>query len=177
MEFIEVEYAQGLEPLEKLLSGVKRSGDFFVKGAMELPMPKVDIEGIGTLSFPVPDEQIAAIIGRAERAPYGRGEKTIVDTSVRQVWQFAPAKIRITGKSWASNFDSILSKVSAGLGCEGVTVSAELYKLLVYDKDGFFLPHRDTEKTDGSVRSRDGCSSSARTDACRAESHHGSIRQ
>jgi hypothetical protein len=28
-------------------------------------------------------------------------------------------------------------------------VSAELYKLLVYEREGFFLPHRDTEKTGG----------------------------
>jgi hypothetical protein len=39
--------------------------------------------------------------------------------------------------------------MSAGLGCDRGKVSAELYKLLVYDRDGFFLAHRDTEKTDG----------------------------
>ena len=149
LEFIELEYNQDLKPLETVLSGVERHGDFFVSGAMEMPMPKVDVEGVGALSFPVPEEQIAAIVRRAERAPYGRGEKTIVDTSVRKVWQIAPGKVRIGGKSWAANFETILSKVSAGLGCEGVGVSAELYKLLVYDREGFFLAHRDTEKTDG----------------------------
>ena len=61
----------------------------------------------------------------------------------------AAANVRIGGKSWAANFETILSKVKADLGCEGVAVSAELYKLLVYDRDGFFLPRRDTEKTDG----------------------------
>lgn len=114
-----------------------------------MPMPKVDVEDAGTLSFPVPDAQIAAIVRRAERAPYGRGDRTIVDTSVRKVWQIAPSKVRIAGKSWEANFETILSKVRAGLGCEGMSVSADLYKLLVYDRDGFFLPHRDTEKTVG----------------------------
>jgi len=149
LKFIEVEYNQDLKPLETALSGVKRPGDFFVSGAMEMPMPKVKVQGAGTLSFPVPDAQVAAIVKRAERAPYGRGEKTIVDTSVRKVWQVAPNKVRIDGKSWAASFETILSKVRAGLGCEGGAVSADLYKLLVYDRDGFFLPHRDTEKTDG----------------------------
>jgi hypothetical protein len=37
----------------------------------------------------------------------------------------------------------------SGLGCGNASVSAELYKLLVYDRDGFFLEHRDSEKTDG----------------------------
>jgi hypothetical protein len=82
------------KPLEAVLSGVKQPGDFFVCGAMEIPMPKVEVDGAGTLSFPVPDAQIDALVRVAQRAPYGRGEETIV-------------------------------------------VSAELYKLLVYDRGGF----------------------------------------
>ena len=39
--------------------------------------------------------------------------------------------------------------MKAGLGCDDAIVSAELYKLLVYDRGGFFLAHRDTEKADG----------------------------
>ncbi len=149
LEFIEVKYNEDLKPLEIVLSGVKRPGDFFVSGVLEMPMPQIAVEGIGTLSFPIPDDQIAALLRHSERAPYGRGRKTIVDTSVRKVWQIAPDKVRIGGKSWAANFGNILSQVSAGLGCVGAIVSAELYKLLVYDRGGFFLPHRDTEKTDG----------------------------
>jgi hypothetical protein len=149
LEYIEIEYNQELKPLEAVLSGVKQPGDFFVSGTVEMPMPRVEVEGAGTLSFPVPDAQIASIVRRAERAPYGRGRETVVDTSVRNVWQIAPAKTKIGGKSWAANFETILSKVRAGLGCEDASFSAELYKLLVYDRGGFFLAHRDTEKTRG----------------------------
>lgn len=149
MQNIEIEYSQELKPLEAVMSGVKQPGDFFVCGAMEMPMPRVEVDGAGTLSFPVPDAQIAALVRLAQRAPYGRGEETIVDTSIRNVWQIAPGKVNIAGKSWAANFENILSKVKAGLGCDDASVSAELYKLLVYDRGGFFLSHRDTEKTDG----------------------------
>ena len=75
---IRVEYNQDLKPLEELLSGVKRAGDFFVSGAAEIPMPKVEVEGVGVLSFPVPPTQVAALIQQATRAPYGRGEETIL---------------------------------------------------------------------------------------------------
>jgi hypothetical protein len=149
VKFIEVEYNPDLKPLETVLSAVKQPGDFFVSGAIEMPMPKVEVEGAGTLSLPVPDSQIAMLIRQAERAPYGRGNETILDTAVRKVWQIASAKVRIGGKSWAANFETILSKVSAGLGCDGMAISVEFYKLLVYDLDGFFIPHRDTEKADG----------------------------
>ena len=149
MEHIEIEYNQELKQLEAVLSEVKQPGDFFVCGAMEIPMPRVEIGGAGTLSFPVPDGQIAALVREARRAPYGRGQETIVDTSVRNVWQIGAEKIKIEGKSWEANFENILAKAKAGLGCGDAIVTAELYKLLVYDCGGFFLPHRDTEKTDG----------------------------
>ena len=58
-------------------------------------MPKVEVEGAGTLSLPVPDSQIATLIRQAERAPYGRGNETIVDAAVRKVWQIAFAKVAL----------------------------------------------------------------------------------
>lgn len=149
MKFIEVEYNRELKPLEAILSDVTHPGDFFIDGVVEIPMPRVEVEGAGTLSFPIPRPQIEAMVRQATLAPYGRGEETIVDTSVRNVWQISPGAVRISGKSWAANFANILSTVTTGLGCHDVEVSAELYKLLVYDPGGFFLAHRDTEKTAG----------------------------
>jgi hypothetical protein len=145
---IQIEYNCDLKPLEKLLSDVERSGDFFVSGAMEIPMPKVEVEGVGVLSFPVPATQVSALIQQASRAPYGRGEATILDESVRKVWQLPPNKVLLGGKSWAVNFEGILKQAAIGLGCEATAVAAELYKLLVYDEGGFFLAHRDTEKVE-----------------------------
>lgn len=145
----QIEYYDGLKELEKLLSRIQRPGDFYVNGVVEVPMPKVEIKGVGVLSFPVPEEQIKRIVQHAERAPYGRGDETILDESVRKVWQLPPSAVRITGKSWEQSFHTIMSHVARGLGCKESEVSAELYKLLVYDKGGFFLAHRDTEKADG----------------------------
>ena len=65
------------------------------------------------------------------------------------MWQISSGKIKVGGKSWSANFENILSNMKTGLGCDDAIVTAELYKLLVYDRGGFFLTHRDTEKTDG----------------------------
>jgi hypothetical protein len=46
LQYIEIEYNQELKPLEAVLSGVKQPGDFFVCGAMEMPMPRVEVEGV-----------------------------------------------------------------------------------------------------------------------------------
>jgi hypothetical protein len=146
---IKVPYNHDLKALEGVLAAVQRPGDFFVRGALEAPMPRVEIDGAGVISFPIQHSQIQDIIKHAERAPYGRGGETILDTSVRNTWQLAPVKVRIGGKSWERSFQHILSTVTDGLGCSGMNVSAEFYKLLIYEEGGFFLPHRDTEKTDG----------------------------
>jgi hypothetical protein len=138
-----------LQSFERLLARVRRPGDFFAHGSLEVPMPRVAVDGVGVLSFPVPQAQVREVIIQCERAPCGRGEETVLDTSVRRVWQLGPSKFTVGGKSWPRTFEQILSATAAGLGCAGANVSAELYKLLVYDKGAFFKAHRDTEKTDG----------------------------
>ena len=146
---IEVPYNDTLQPLERILEGVQRPGDCFVHGSLEAPLPRIEVEGVGVLSFPVPEAQAQALIAHSERAPYGRGAETLLDTSVRKVWQLAPSKLTMGGKSWPRIFEQILSAVAAGLGCDEANVSAELYKLLVYDAGAFFKAHRDTEKAEG----------------------------
>ena len=149
MECIEIEYNTELKPLEAILEDVRHPGDFYSAGVVEIPMPLVEVKGVGPLSFPIPRPQIEAMVQQATQAPYGRGEETIVDTSVRNVWQIPPSGVKIGGKSWEASFGQILLQVTAGLGCQNAVVSAELYKLLIYDRGGFFLAHRDTEKTEG----------------------------
>lgn len=94
---IEVRYNDDLEPLRRALAGVRRPEDFFVQGSCEAPMPPIVVRGAGLLSFPVPSVQIEAVVAQGERAPYGRGRETVLDTSTRKVWQLAPSQIDIGG--------------------------------------------------------------------------------
>src|SRR5260221_2604602 len=105
---VDITYNEKLAPLEKLLAGVKRAGDFLGRDTVEVPLPKVEVTGVGMLSFPVPEEQARKLIEHAERAPYGRGSETVLDTSVRRVWQLPAGKVRISGRSWGENFKHIL---------------------------------------------------------------------
>ena len=92
--------------------------------------------------------QAEQLIAVAERAPYGRGEQTLVDTEVRRTWQIGTDRVHIQGRSWAHTVEAIVARAAAGLGVSE-PVSAELYKLLVYDAGSFFVRHRDTEKASG----------------------------
>ena len=83
---IEIEYAADRQRLQKLLQSVDRPGGFCAHGRTYAAMPVVEVEGAGTLSFPVPPSQIRELLHAAERAPYGKGTETLVDASVRDCW-------------------------------------------------------------------------------------------
>ena len=53
------------------------------------------------------------------------------------------------GTEWASYVDEITSKACNSLGVPPKAVTAELYKLVLYEAGSFFVPHRDTEKANG----------------------------
>ena len=92
--------------------------------------------------------QARQLIKAATRAPYGRGSDTVVDTNVRRTWQIEADRVRVGGKHWSNSLDGIVARVAEGLGLTE-PVTAEFYKLLVYDKGSFFVSHRDTEKVPG----------------------------
>ena len=133
------------------LASVERIGDYHVRGRLVAPPPWLQVDGVGTIAFPVQEAQVGSLVGAAERAPYGRGPETVLDTSVRDCWQIGAEKVLLRSPVWQETLQSILARVSEGLGYPADRLEARLYKLLVYERGGFFAPHRDSEKTDGMV--------------------------
>jgi len=136
------------QDLAALLHQVRRPGSFYVSGSVDIHTPRVEVEGVGTLALPLLPVQAVQILEVAERAPYGRGSATLVDTEVRRTWQVDAGRVRIGGRYWEQELARVLERVTVGLGVSG-RVRAELYKLLVYDAGSFFVVHRDTEKAPG----------------------------
>ena len=74
--------------LSDLLQSVDRPGDYCVGGKLYVPMPRITLDRVGTLSFPVPQVQIDALIDVAERAPCGIGTKALMDSTIHDdCWQ------------------------------------------------------------------------------------------
>ncbi len=134
--------------LDALLERVDAPGEFYAAGEVLTPLPMVEVEGLGALSFPLREEQARQLIALASRAPYGRGAQTLVDTEVRSSWQLSPSLITIEDDVWQPTLDELVARAKRTLGVE-VAVSAELYKMLIYEEGGFFKEHRDSEKTPG----------------------------
>jgi hypothetical protein len=72
--------------LAAVLSTVRRPGDFFVSGTTELLAPLLEVDGVGPIALPLLPVQADELVAVAQRAPYGRGKETLVDTAVRRTW-------------------------------------------------------------------------------------------
>ena len=134
--------------LATILETVARPGDFYATGTTAVYAPGVEVEGGGVVALPLLPAQAAQLIAVAERAPFGRGEETVVDTTVRRVWQIRAERVRFAGRHWEQSLGSIVARAAEGLGVSD-PVEAQFYKLLVYDEGSFFVGHRDTEKAPG----------------------------
>lgn len=139
------------DELLKALGKVDRPSAFCTSGDMPLTMPGLKVDGLGVLSLPLGKTQARKLIKQCRQAPYGKGTETLVDTDVRRTWELDPDQFQLTNPKWEELVEEIVANVQHELGLEERKLTAHLYKLLVYEKGGFFLPHRDGEKLDRMV--------------------------
>ncbi len=116
---------------------------------MDLDAVVVDVAGVGRLGTPVPPAQARKLIALAAPAPFGRGEETLHDESVRDTWQVPTDLVTV---DFGDHLGELLEAARDMLGMpEGSSLSMDLHSLLVYEKGQFFLPHQDSEKDDTMV--------------------------
>jgi predicted 2-oxoglutarate/Fe(II)-dependent dioxygenase YbiX len=139
------------QQLHSALSKAHHAGSFCVQGSALPLLSGLEIDGVGSVVFPIRGEMALAIKRRCKQAPYGRGAQTIVDTNVRRVWQLEPSQFRLTGPEWSNFLEATLETVGEELGLGSRSLKAHLYNLLLYEKGSFFLPHRDGERLDRMV--------------------------
>ncbi|KAL1736100.1 hypothetical protein EV714DRAFT_266946 [Schizophyllum commune] len=142
----------------------------FSKTYPDAPNPGLNLlaNNIGRIGLPLNEREAKVIISGCKQAPFGKGERTVVDTQVRDTWEMDSSEVRdilshhaqLTGNlvdqvrfinpEWKTYMQKVLTEVCAALGVN-MAVSqprTELYKLLLYETDSHFLPHVDTEKVD-----------------------------
>ncbi|CAE7508737.1 unnamed protein product [Symbiodinium natans] len=98
------------------------------------------LEGLTSLR----SSDIEMLLEKCQQAPCGKGEKTVVDVSVRRVMQTVEV-----GVQWPE-LPSVLQEVEQQL-FPGTVLRAELDKLLIYRPGDFFKEHRDSKRYDDHV--------------------------
>jgi hypothetical protein len=139
------------EELSEVLEKIDRPGSFCVSGGAPTVLPGLEVEGLGPIGLPLTARQAKELKSRCEQAPYGKGEETLVDTSVRNVWRMKPEHFTLTNPDWEKFLRQTVKRVQEELGLEKQKLESHLYELLLYEPGSFFLPHRDGEKLDRMV--------------------------
>ncbi len=116
-------------------------------------IPRMNIDGIGQIAYPLSKQQANAIIENKKicsLAPFGLNLDTIVDTNVRKAWQIDPMYIHLNQDWLTTQLPKIVKTCASKLGIiEQTEVEAHFYKLLLYEEGGHFKRHKDTEKEVG----------------------------
>lgn len=132
-----------------ILKTVESGTSFCVSGSLPMLLPGLTIEGLGELSLPINDTIYQELLKFSTQAPFGKGSKTITDTSVRSSQELDAAKISFKNPAWEKVVNEIVGMVKKEFALEGKNIHASLYKLLIYKEGDFFLPHKDSEKEKG----------------------------
>jgi len=133
------------------LSTIDRPAAFSASGQFPAILPGLNVDGLGDIALPLSATEAKRLIKYCQQAPYGKGTETVVDTKVRKVWELGPNRFSFENPKWDSALESVLREIEDKLGLAKKALAAHLYKLLVYEKGSFFLPHRDGEKVDRMV--------------------------
>jgi len=141
-----------VERLATAIGQATRSAKFLVAGRLPVVDPGLYVEGLGCVPVPLKRGIAKVLIPTCRVASFGKGTETLVDTRVRKTFELDPQKFRL-GDEWNSAIAGAAQTVADPLGLPPERLEARLYKLLVYEKGGFFLPHRDSEKHDRMVAS------------------------
>src|SRR3954454_21026342 len=121
--------------LAAVLGTVQRPGDFFASDTAELLAPMMEVDGVGPIALPLLPVQAEQLIAVAERAPYGRGEETLVEPAVRRTWQIDAGRVHIGGKHWPRTLERIVSRAGEGPGGEGAGAGGG-FQVFVYAGGG-----------------------------------------
>src|SRR5262249_31123390 len=138
--------------LSEAIGQATKSCKFCVAGCLPVVDPGIEVDGLGAIRLPLKRTMAKQLVAHCRVAPYGKGTRTVVDRKVRNTFELDPKKFRLS-REWNSAVARAPQLPAEQLGLPAEQVEARLYKLLVYEKGGFFLPHRDSEKHDGMVAS------------------------
>ncbi|KPM41799.1 hypothetical protein AK830_g4682 [Neonectria ditissima] len=134
------------------LDGIRTAGDFSWTATYNVFVnPGLEMDGYGQVPLPLSPRDAQAIKKACRPAPFGMGDQTLVDDSVRKTWELDCSQFRPANPRWQAFLDgNVLAAASQRLGL-GAAVTAKPHKLLLYEPGSFFKPHKDSQKEPGMV--------------------------
>jgi len=140
------------DAITRLLTGVRAPGTFAAQRTATADDLHLEVKGVGRLLFPISRAQARRLYEVGRPARYRRGEKTLLDTRVRDTCEIPMRAVKIDKRRWNRTLGPMLRALGTDLGLpSGSRLEAALHGILVYGPGQFFLRHQDSEKSDDMV--------------------------
>lgn len=98
------------------LGNIKSFGDFAcTTRCTQHVNPGLEVAG-SRIPLPLMERDASTIKSECEQAPFGRGDDTVVDQSVRKTWQLDASLFRCSNPAWSAFLDTVLCDVVQKLG-------------------------------------------------------------
>jgi len=138
--------------IAELLAQLDAPGTFATRLRASAGDLEITVKDVGRLSFPITPRIAQKLRSVARPSPFGLGEKTLHDPTVRNTWEVAASRVKISAQPWKPALKAHLAALHDELGFpDGCELHAEFDKLLLYEKGAFFKTHQDSEKSDDMV--------------------------
>ncbi|KAL9099586.1 MAG: hypothetical protein Q9187_009475, partial [Circinaria calcarea] len=127
------------------ISDIHSTGSFATFGSYEnFAPPGICVDKVGAIRLPLLPHDAQTLIQASHQAPFGKGNQTLVDETVRKTWEIDASNVSFSNKAWHGWLEGVVRKAAEELGVAGGpnSVRAELYKMLLYEKGAMFKPHK-----------------------------------
>lgn len=135
------------DAVQDALSSIESPGTFAAVVALpfrEDADPLLSVLGVGDIKLPLSPADAKKLINQSRLAPFGDGEKTVVDTNVRNTWEIDSENISFQNKKWTDSITSAVQHLGQKLGLHAnEDISCMPHKLLIYEKGAKFALHRE----------------------------------
>jgi hypothetical protein len=136
--------------LSNHISQIRSSGSFATSHRFEeFPLLGISVAGIGDIGLPLLPDDARSLMGVSRKAPFGRGNQTLVDERVRNTLEIDGSKVSFANEAWNKWLNStVVGFVVDGLGVVG-DVELKLDKMLLYEQGAMFKAHKEFVHTVG----------------------------
>lgn len=127
------------------LSKIENSGSYATYGVFKtFPPPGISVDEVGDIPTKLDQQSAQSLVKVSDKAPFGKGNQTLVDETVRKTWEIAGGKVSFRNTAWHDWFKDVVERVAKELGVASPkNVRAELYKMLLYEEGAMFKPHKE----------------------------------
>lgn len=111
-----MDFRQWKQEFFNRLGDIKTFGDFACMTRYSHHVnPGLEVAG-SLIPLPLVSRDADEIKTKCEQAPFGRGDDTVVDVSVRKTWQLDASLFRCSNPAWAAFLDTVLCEAVQKLG-------------------------------------------------------------